>query len=272
MRGRIEAPNLFVVDAFTSRLFAGNPAAVMPMEEFPDDRVLRALAAENNLSETAFLVPRGEDYRIRWFTPTTEVPLCGHATLASGAIVLDRLKPGRPSVVFHSASGALTVRRSGAAYALELPALPARPALPDRSVGEALGRAPRELLETDSVYLAVYDDEREVRALAPNREQVAGLRRTGLIATAPGGAPYDFVSRFFAPALGVPEDPVTGMAHATLVPYWAGRLGRRHLRAYQASARGGELEGLVEDDHVVLTGACAVYAEGRATIPRHLPE
>ncbi len=257
---------IFHVDAFATRRFAGNPAAVLVLEEFLPDAVLQSLAGENNLSETAFLVPEGGEYRLRWFTPTTEVSLCGHATLASAAVVLGRLEPGRAEVTFRTKSGPLGVRRSGTQYAMELPARPVSRIDPPAGLAKALGAAPTEVWENPYDLLAVFATAREVRTLAPEMSAVASLERPGLIATAPGEPPYDLVSRYFAPAQGIPEDPVTGAAHCALVPYWAERLGRSRLRAYQASRRGGELLGSLEGSRVTLEGACTFYLEGHVEI------
>jgi PhzF family phenazine biosynthesis protein len=234
----------------------------MPMERFPADDVLQALAAENNLSETAFLVPEGRDYRLRWFTPAVEVPLCGHATLASAAVVMERLEPGGDVVVFHSASGPLTVRRAGARYVMDLPARPSDSVAVSRSLADALQATPSELLVNAFNYMAVFATEDVVRDLAPDLAAVARLNRSGVIVTAPGDAPYDFVSRYFAPAKGVPEDPVTGAAHCMLAPYWAARLQKASFRAFQASRRGGEVVCRIVGERVELEGSCVFYLEG----------
>lgn len=258
---------LFHLDAFASALFRGNPAAVMPFERFPDAALMQAVAAENNLSETAFLVPEGRDYRIRWFTPAVEVPLCGHATLASAAVVMERLEPGLREVVFHSASGPLPVRRTEGGYAMDFPA---RPVLPSPSVpglSSALGEEPTELFVDPFNYMAVLTDAESVRRLTPDIRALARLDRPGVIVTAPGDKGYDCVSRYFAPAKGIDEDPVTGGAHCSIAPFWAARLGRSMLRAYQASKRGGALLCRVADDRVELEGACAFYLEGIAELP-----
>ncbi len=260
---------IFQLDAFTARLFGGNPAAVMPLARFPDDALLQALAAENNLSETAFLVPQSSDYRLRWFTPLTEVPLCGHATLASGAVVMERLEPGRDVVVFHSASGPLTVRRAASGYVMDFPARPAEPLASPPALLQALrctALAARETYVNDASYMAVLDSAANVRALAPDMAAIARLDRGSVIVTAPGEGDYDFVSRFFAPAKGVPEDPVTGSAHCTLVPYWSRRLGRERLHAYQASRRGGELRCRLVGERVQIAGQCVFYLEGEVEI------
>ena len=257
MRARI-----FQLDAFATRRFHGNPAAVMPMDGFPDDSLLQAIAAENNLAETAFLVQEGGDYRIRWFTPAVEVPLCGHATLASAAVVMNRLELGRTQVTFHSASGPLTVTRSGLRYVMNFPARQSRPVTPPPGLAEALGVAPVEVLADAFNYMALLESAQTVRALAPDIAAIARLDRTGLIVTAPGDDGYDFVSRYFAPAKGIPEDPVTGGAHCALAPYWAKRIGKAAFRAFQASRRGGEIVCRLAGDRVELEGACVFYLEG----------
>lgn len=255
---------LFHLDAFTNRRFAGNPAAVMPLAAFPPDRVMQAIAAEHNLPETAFLVPTGGDYALRWFTPTVEVPLCGHATLASGAVVLERLEPGRTEVAFHTASGVLTVRRAASGYAMDFPARSYGLVAPPPGLADAIPIAPIEVLADAFNYVAVLARADDVRRLVPDLAAISRLDRSGLVVTARGDAGYDCVSRYFAPSKGIPEDPVTGGAHCMLAPYWAERLGRRELRAYQASARGGELRCTVKGDRVELAGECVFYFEGEA--------
>ena len=255
---------IFQLDAFTNRRFAGNPAAVMPMTQFPDDAVMQAIAAENNLAETAFLVREGGDYRLRWFTPVMEVPLCGHATLASAAVVMERLEPGRASVVFHSKSGPLTVTRTSAGYVLNFPARPSEKTQAPPGFAQALGAEPIAVFVNAFNYMAVLDGVSTVRALAPDMAAIARLDRPGVIVTATGDGEYDCVSRYFAPAKGIPEDPVTGAAHCMLVPYWASRLGKSELRAYQASRRGGALTCRLAGERVELEGQCVFYLEGEA--------
>jgi PhzF family phenazine biosynthesis protein len=257
---------IFQVDAFTTRRFAGNPAAVMPMESFLDDAVLQAIAAENNLAETAFLVREGDDYRLRWFTPTTEVPLCGHATLASAAVVMERLEPTRNRVVFHSVSGPLTVNRANGGYVMDFPARPSAPVSTPPGLAEALGVVPVEVAVNSFNYLALLGSAQVLRALAPDMAALARLDRVGVIVTAPGDGVYDFLSRYFAPAKGIPEDPVTGAAHCMLAPYWAERLGKTVFRAWQASRRGGEVVCRLVRDRVELEGSCVFYLEGEAEI------
>jgi PhzF family phenazine biosynthesis protein len=257
---------IFQIDAFTTRRFAGNPAAVMPMDSFLADAALQAIAAENNLAETAFLVPEGGDYRLRWFTPTVEVPLCGHATLASAAVVMERLEPGRERVVFHSASGPLTVSRAGAGYVMDFPARPSEPVSTPPGLAEALGVVPIEVFADAFNYLALLESAQVVRELAPDMAAIARMDRDGVIVTAPGDGLYDFVSRYFAPSKGIPEDPVTGGAHCMLGPYWAQRLGKTAFRAFQASRRGGEIICRLAGDRIELEGTCVFYLEGEAEI------
>jgi PhzF family phenazine biosynthesis protein len=257
MRSRI-----FKLDAFTHQAFGGNPAAVIPLETFVPDALLQAIAAENNLSETAFLVGGDGQYRLRWFTPLVEVPLCGHATLASAAVVLEKLEPGRTDVTFQTASGALRVTRAPRGYVMDFPGRPTVPIEPPAALAQALGLRPVEVRADAINYLAVLADEQAVRSLSPDIAAIAALDLLGVIVTARGGGEYDCVSRYFTPARGVAEDPVTGSAHCALAPYWAEVLGKTQLRAYQASRRGGELRCRVRDNRVELQGECVFYLEG----------
>jgi PhzF family phenazine biosynthesis protein len=257
---------IYQLDAFATHRFAGNPAAVMPLDSFLSDAVLQSIAAENNLAETAFLVPDGGDYRLRWFTPTVEVPLCGHATLASAAVVMERLEPRRSQVVFHSASGPLAVRKVEAGYVMDFPARTSETIVPPPGLAEALGAVPLEVSANSFNYLAMVESAQVVRSLAPDVAAIARLDRSGVIVTAAGDGPYDFVSRYFAPAKGVPEDPVTGSAHCMLAPYWARKLGKTEFRAFQASRRGGEITCRLVGDRVELEGSCVFYMEGEAQI------
>jgi PhzF family phenazine biosynthesis protein len=258
--------SIFQVDAFASRRFAGNPAAVMPLDRFLADATLQCIAAENNLAETAFLVPENGDYRLRWFTPTVEVPLCGHATLASAAVVMERLEPGRNAVLFHSASGPLKVRRITGAYVMDFPARAAESVAAPRALAQALGVQPIEVLANAFNYLVLVESAQVLRGLVPDMAGIAAIDRGGVIVTAPGDGGYDFVSRYFAPAKGIPEDPVTGSAHCMLAPYWAGKLGKTALRAFQASSRGGEVICRLAGDRVELEGSCVFYLEGQVEI------
>jgi len=259
----------FQIDAFTRQRFRGNPAAVLVLEAYPDDATMLAIAAENNLAETAFVVPDEARYHLRWFTPRLEVPLCGHATLASAAVVLERLTPERDTVTFETLSGPLHISRQGDIYRLDLPARPSEPIEVPDAIIQALGAEPAQVWVNPFNYMAVYDDADRVRQLAPDMAAVAALDRLGVIATAPGdrgNAARDMVSRYFAPAKGIPEDPVTGAAHCTLTPYWSGRLGKTELRAHQASARGGEMTCRLVGDRVELEGACVFVIEGQMAI------
>ena len=252
----------FQVDAFSARPFGGNPAAVCPLEAWLPDPVMQSIAAENALSETAFFVRRADgDFDLRWFTPAVEVDLCGHATLASALVVFAQLEPGRAAVRFHTRSGPLEVEREGALLAMDLPAWMPREVAASEEVALAIGGRPQEVLLGRDLVVVVATAE-EVRALAPDLARVAALDAFAVCVTAPGSgrdADVDFVSRFFAPAKGVPEDPVTGSAHCQLVPYWARRLGTTRLRARQVSRRGGELEGELRGDRVrLLAAACLV--------------
>ena len=252
---------IYQVDAFAGEVFAGNPAAVCPLDSWLPDQVLQAIAAENNLSETAFIVKASTGYDLRWFTPVLEADLCGHATLGSAFIIANHLEPGLDKMVFHSKSGPLTVTRDGALYTLDFPSRPPERIEDDGAFAAALGAAPAELWRAGK-NMAVLADEAAVLAVAPDMDKVAALPGDGLIVTAPG-AKHDFVSRYFAPHAGIPEDPVTGSAHCVLTPYWARRLDKARLTARQVSGRGGEL--LVEDrgERVLISGRVAPYLEGR---------
>ena len=252
----------FQLDAFTTRRFAGNPAAVVVLDVYPEDAVLQHLAAENNLAETAFLVRADGGYRLRWFTPVVEVPLCGHATLASGAVVMERLEPGRQSIVFDTASGPLTVTRRDGAYAMDLPARPFNSVSAQQGLVTALGVEPVEAYENEFTYLVRLESELAVRSFKPDLAAISQLPLPGVIVTATSKPPYDFVSRYFAPAKGVPEDSVTGAAHCTLAPYWAKVLKKSTVYAFQASQRGGEVACELKGDRVVLIGTCVFYLEG----------
>jgi PhzF family phenazine biosynthesis protein len=263
------------VDAFADRALAGNPAAVVQLDRWPDDTLLQAIAAENNLSETAFLVPAaalGADRDLRWFTPVTEIAMCGHATLASGHVLLAD-DPHADRIVFATRrAGRLTVGRASGGYTLDLPARVAAPApLPGIVAALGLEAAPMATLWNPERYaLAVLADAAAVRAAAPDFRALAAVAGDALvIVTAPGDARRDggdIVSRAFVPGAGIDEDPVTGAAHAVLAPYWAERLGRADFTAVQASARGGRLGCRLDGDRVILTGRCATVIEGWMTV------
>jgi len=257
---------IFQIDVFTSRRFGGNPAAVMPMKTFLADAILQAIAAENNLAETAFLVPENGDYRLRWFTPRVEVPLCGHATLASAAVVMERLESGRNHVVFHSASGPLTVQRERAGYVMDFPVRPSEAVTTSPELVQALGVVPVEVLVNEFNYMALLESEKLLRELTPDMAALARIGRPGVIVTAASDGNYDFISRYFAPAKGIPEDPVTGAAHCMLAPYWAKRLGKEEFRAFQASQRGGEVVCHLVNNRIKLQGECVFYLEGEVEV------
>lgn len=262
---------IYQVDAFSTRPFGGNPAAVMPLDSWLPDDLLQAIAAENNLSETAYVVatPGGPDgdYAIRWFTPGHEVNLCGHATLASAWVLRHHLGWEEDLLRFSSRSGTLKARFEGEQIQLDFPARPMAPATPPQALLEALGCVPEQVLH-GSNWMAVFPTAEDVAALRPDFRRLADLHPDGLIATAPG-EDCDFVSRYFVPSFGIDEDPVTGSAHCDLTPYWSARLGRSHMQARQISARGGELEvRLSADGHrVLLSGVCQPYMEGLVLLP-----
>tara|TARA_R110002110_G_scaffold133783_1_gene316462 strand:+ start:71587 stop:72369 length:783 start_codon:yes stop_codon:yes gene_type:complete len=247
----------YQVDAFASHVFEGNPAAVCPLESWLDDTLLQAIAMENNLSETAYFVPVDKGFELRWFTPAAEVDLCGHATLAAAHVLYTELGHSADAISFATRSGELSVSREGDWYVLDFPAIVPRPCAAPAGLVEALGRQPMEVLAADDL-LAVFASEAEVRALEPDQALLARLECRGVIATAPGEQ-HDFVSRFFAPRVGVPEDPVTGSAHCKLAPYWAQRLGKNRMNARQVSRRGGELRLALRGDRVQMAGRAVLF-------------
>jgi PhzF family phenazine biosynthesis protein len=252
---------IYQVDAFTMGSFSGNPAAVCPLNAWLDDDTMQKIAAENNLSETAFIVAGEGSYGLRWFTPAIEVDLCGHATLAAAYVVLNYLQPDLDSVSFETQSGELVVTRDGDRLSVDFPARAPTPVAVSEALSDALGEAPAEVYASRDI-LAVYEDEASVRRLSPNQAKLLALDEgLGVIVTAKGDA-VDFVSRFFAPKAGVAEDPVTGSTHCTLVPFWAERLGRSQLVAHQVSARGGELHCEHRGDRVIMSGQCTLFLTG----------
>lgn len=255
---------MYWVDAFAQRLFEGNPAVVCPLPHWMNDDILQAIAAENNLSETAFIVPQGDAYHLRWFTPVAEMDLCGHATLATAHVLYAELGETRPALHFDTLSGRLTVTREGQMLAMDFPARPATPCVAPEALLRGLGATPREVLVAAD-YMAVFDSEDDVRAIVPNVQALGELDRRGVIVTAPGRS-HDFVSRFFAPSVGIAEDPVTGSAHCTLAPYWSERLGKTSLHARQVSKRGGDVRCRIEGSRVVLAGQAVVYMVGEVRL------
>ena len=259
--------SLYQVDAFTGRLFGGNPAAVCPLVEWLPEATMQSIAAENNLAETAFFVAQGEGYLLRWFTPTVEVELCGHATLASGYVVTHILTPDRRSVRFETLkAGPLEVSRDGDLLAMDFPSWPPEQEPADPRILAALGRMPAESFVARGRTLAVYERTEHVAALKPNFAAMRRVPGADAIVTAPGGDGTDFVSRYFAPNFGVDEDPATGSAHCVLTPYWAERLGKRQLKARQTSMRVGELLCTLKGDRVTLAGHAVLYLEGAITV------
>lgn len=255
---------LFQIDAFTGHLFGGNPAAVVLLESWLPDHVLAAIAAENNLAETAFIIPGSDEIPLRWFTPSVEVDLCGHATLAAAHVILRHLSPSADQVTFSTRSGNLRVTREEDRLTLDFPARPGMPAEVSEELVSALGIRPREVLVARDV-LAIFDCESEVKNLRPDFSRIASLDAFAVIVSAQGES-VDFVSRFFAPGAGIPEDPVTGSAHCTLVPYWAAHLGKSVLTAKQLSARGGELNCRLMGNRVLISGCTVEYLRGEITL------
>ena len=261
----------FHVDAFAQSPFTGNPAGVCPLEAYPPAELMQRIAAENNLAETAFIVPRAgtpAEYDIRWFTPAVEIDLCGHATLASAHVLFTHLGFEAEQVTFHSQSGPLRVaREADGRLTLDFPSRPPQEmAVHPTGLTDALHATPLRVLAARDL-LVVFSTEAEVLALRPDYARIAALEYVGVIATAPGSGDIDFVSRFFAPRVGVPEDPVTGSAHSTLIPYWAAKLGKTELRARQISPRGGDLWcRLREGDRVDISGYAVTYAAGELRV------
>jgi len=256
---------LYQVDAFATRAFEGNPAAVCPLESWPEDSLLQAIAQENNLSETAFFVPGASGYELRWFTPVDEVDLCGHATLATAHVIFETFGYSGPVIPFETRSGELFVKKLGKRLQMDFPAQPPLPCEPPGNLARGLGGLrPLECLAAAD-YMAVFDSEATVRAIRPDHTLLGALDLRGVIVTAPGDD-VDFVSRFFAPQLGVPEDPVTGSAHCELAPYWAARLRKKVLSARQVSQRGGSLECELSGDRVLISGSAVLFMEAEINI------
>lgn len=257
---------LYWVDAFTDRVFGGNPAAVVPLDKWLDAALMQRIANENGISETAYFVRTGPaSAELRWFTPAVEVDLCGHATLASAHVLFTELGQVASPFVFTTKGGRLSVGRKGERIELDFPARPAAPVKEPPDMARGLGGKPREVYRTDLVWLCVYETEDEVRALAPDITTLSALVPGRFIPTAPG-KDCDFVSRFFAPDAGIAEDPATGSAHCTLVPYWASRLGKATFHARQVSRRGGELWCELAGDRVRMSGHATLYLKGNIKV------
>lgn len=257
---------IYQVDAFTCGQFTGNPAAVCVLNEWLADDLMQKIAAENNLAETAFIIPEGDGYEIRWFTPVVEADLCGHATLASSYVVLNHLKPGTPNVTFNSRrSGKLYVSLKGEKLELDFPTDKLNRCQLPSIIKESLGSEPLECFMGRSDYLLLFGNETEIRALRPDFRKLAGADGRGIIVTAPG-SDVDFVSRFFAPQAGIDEDPVTGSAHTTLTPFWSARLGKKSMTARQLSARGGYLECTLNGSRTLIAGRAILFLTGEILI------
>jgi PhzF family phenazine biosynthesis protein len=255
---------IYQIDAFTDELYKGNPAAVCLLESWPADHILQSIAAENNLSETAFCLSENDHYDLRWFTPQAEIDLCGHATLASAYVIMEYVDPSLERVSFETKSGVLSVERRNDLFAMDFPVRLASPIQGPPELFIGLGVRPREVYHARD-YLVVLDNEEMVRGLTPDMRMLEQIDGTGVIVTAPGDA-TDFVSRFFAPKIGIPEDPVTGSSHCTLIPFWAERLGKQKLKAVQLSRRGGVLECEHHNERVRIAGKAVVYLKGMIRI------
>jgi predicted PhzF superfamily epimerase YddE/YHI9 len=257
---------LYQIDAFSEDLFHGNPAAVVPLDAWLPDAVMQAIAEENNLAETAFYVRAGDGYHLRWFTTVCEVDLCGHATLATAHALFHHEGHIGESVAFSSRSGPLFVRRQGDRLVLDFPVDTIRPVPLPEGLAVGLGAAPQETYRGKDDFLLVYRNQSEIVALDPDMAAVGKIPCRGVIVTAPGDS-VDFVSRFFGPQSGIPEDPVTGSAHTTLVPYWAKKLGKTTFSALQLSRRGGKLQCTLNGDRVEIAGNAVTYLKGTIDVP-----
>lgn len=256
---------LYQVDAFTDRLFSGNPAAVCPLEKWVPDDMLQNIAAENNLAETAFIVKQENGFQIRWFTPTVEVDLCGHATLAAAHILFNYYMLSATEISFHSRSGLLYVRKNDDLLTLDFPADETERTEIQPALVDALGTVPVEIYKGKTDFMLVYNSQSEIESVVPDFHKMAGVTARGIIITSPGIS-SDFVSRFFAPQSGIDEDPVTGSAHTTLTPYWVKKIGKNPLTAVQLSKRKGYLHCKLKGERVEITGKAVLYFEGGISI------
>lgn len=257
---------IYQVDAFASELFKGNPAAVCPLNNWLSDQQMQLIAAENNLSETAFILPEDNHYQIRWFTPNTEVALCGHATLASAFVIFELLGHQNNEVVFHSNSGELRVKKNTTLLQMNFPALPYTPTTPPSSLLNALNIQPKESYESTFDLLFICHSERDVKAAQPDLQAISKLNHRGIILSAPASI-SDVYSRCFYPGCDVPEDPVTGSAHCVIAPYWSKQLNKKIIHAFQGLKREGELWCEVVADRVLLSGSCQLYLQGHIFLP-----
>lgn len=251
----------YQIDAFTSKLFGGNPAAVVPLEKWLDDEVLQNIATENNLSETAFFVKEGDHYDIRWMTPVNEVPLCGHATLASAYVIFNFINKDAVKIKFMSKSGELIVTRDGQMLTLDFPTHKPRPIEMNETIQKCFDKTPIEVLENGFYLLIIFDSEEYIRNLQPNFDLIKKIHPHAVIVSSKGDE-VDFISRMFAPNEGINEDPVTGSAHTVLIPYWSEKLGKKNFRALQVSKRIGELQCEINGDRVKISGGAVLYATG----------
>ena len=262
---------MFQIDAFAERIFEGNPAAVIPLESWLPDLLLQSIASENNLSETAFFVPSGSGFHLRWFTPVCEVDLCGHATLAAAHVLFQHLGYPGDSIVFNTRSGDLEVEEKNGIFVMDFPSRPSNLCPPPEALIKGLGKVPIEVW-TGKSYIAVYESADDICSLVPDDTLLRSLDLQGVAVTAPGGRfkqGFDFVSRYFAPKVGVSEDPVCGSAHCALAPYWAERLGKNEMKARQLSRRGGTVFCEVRGDRVFLSGRAVTFLEGEIDLPDH---
>lgn len=257
---------IYQVDAFASKLFSGNPAAVCPLTHWLNDAQMQFIATENNLSETAFILLENDTYYIRWFTPNTEVALCGHATLASAFIIFEFLNYQKDTIIFHSQSGELRVRKVEPFLQLDFPILPYTEVTPPAELLQAMNVKPREVYESTFDRMLIFREEDEVKAARLDLNAIANIQKQGVILSAPG-SDSDIYSRCFYPGCDVPEDPVTGSAHCVIVPYWSERLSKKQLHARQGLGRQGELFCEIKGNRVLLSGLCQLYLEGHIFVP-----
>ncbi|MEM9671292.1 MAG: PhzF family phenazine biosynthesis protein [Cyclobacteriaceae bacterium] len=256
---------IYQADAFTSKVFGGNPAAVCPLDEWLPDDLMQSIAEENNLSETAFFVKEGDHYALRWFTPVAEVDLCGHATLATAHIMYTELGHTAPELAFDTRSGMLKVKKLDQGYSMNFPTDPLTPVETPAEITDGLKLTPQETFRGKTDYLVVIDSQEQLETLQPDFRALAQGKVRGTIVTAPGNE-VDFVSRCFYPQYGIDEDPVTGSAHTTLTPYWSERLDKKQLSAQQLSARKGELTCIDHGDRTELIGQAVTYLRGEINI------
>ncbi len=255
---------LYQVDAFAEQIFSGNPAAVCPLQKWLSDDILQNIAAENNLSETAFFVPKENNFELRWFTPLAEVELCGHATLATSHVLFNHLNYSKDEIIFHTRyRGDLKIKKNKDYIIMDFPKENPKPIEKDTELIQAIGKEPQQILKGKTDYLFIYNSQKEIENIQPNFELIKQKKARGIIITAPGNQ-VDFVSRFFAPAVGINEDPVTGSAHTLLTPYWANQLHKeKDLVAHQLSKRGGKLICSLINDRVILSGKAKTYLVGK---------